>query len=218
MIENHDRAEGIFILGAGGLGREIVAWNTLSINPVLILGFIDDKAEELNSEVRVGSHSYEVISLQTAIEKYKLSKFIPAISNPNTKFDLVMKLVNEGLVLTSYVHCTSLISPGTVISEGAIICPQVTISTNVFIGESVLLNVGTRVGHDCKIGNYSSILGGNLINGEVSIGDKCLIGAGAIIRPGKVIADYSVVGIGSVVVRNVKEGTTVFGNPAHQIS
>jgi acetyltransferase-like isoleucine patch superfamily enzyme len=61
-------------------------------------------------------------------------------------------------------------------------------------------------------------LGGNLINGDVTIGDKCLIGAGAIIRPGKQIANYSVVGIGSVVIRNVNEGATVFGNPAQKIS
>ena len=218
MIQKLEHFNGIFILGAGGLGREIAAWNTLTNNPIPILGFIDDNAQNLNHEIRVGKHNYPIISLSTAISDFKNHKFIPAISNPHLKQELIEQLSNGGLVLSRYIHDTSFIAPDVVISEGVIICPQVSISTNVIIGKSVLLNVGTRIGHDCKIGDFTSVLGGNLINGDVTIGNKCLIGAGAVIRPGKIIENSSVVGIGSVVIRNVKEGTTVFGNPAQLIS
>ncbi len=58
------------------------------------------------------------------------------------------------------------------------------------------------------------MLGSASINGDVTIGNNVLIGCGAIIHPGKKVGDDAVVGMGSVVFRNVKARTTVIGNPA----
>lgn len=48
----------------------------------------------------------------------------------------------------------------------------------------------------------------------VVIGKNVWIGGGAIILPGVTIGDDAIVGAGSVVTRDVAEGTTVRGNPA----
>ncbi|TGZ77571.1 trimeric LpxA-like protein [Ascodesmis nigricans] len=49
---------------------------------------------------------------------------------------------------------------------------------------------------------------------KVTIGDKCWIGASAIILPGVHIKDGSVIGAGSVVVKDVPPDCVVAGNPA----
>lgn len=208
---------GVYILGAGGLGREIVSWNSISNKPVTFLGFIDDCAEEINYEIETATSKYKVFSVKQAVSRLRGKPFIPAIANPELKKSLVEKLTSAGMKLSSYIDTSSKISPDVSLSTGIIICPDVTVSTNVSINTCVLLNVGTRVGHDCKIGSFSSLLGGNLINGEVSIGDLCLLGAGAIIHPRVIIGNSATAGLGSVVIRNVKPGTTVFGNPAQQL-
>ena len=50
--------------------------------------------------------------------------------------------------------------------------------------------------------------------GSSSVGDKSYISGGAVIRDGKHIGTGAKVGMGSVVVRDVRDGSIVKGNPA----
>lgn len=50
-------------------------------------------------------------------------------------------------------------------------------------------------------------------NMPVHIGKNCWIGAGAIILPGITIGDYSVIGAGSVVTKDIPSGVVAVGNP-----
>lgn len=50
-----------------------------------------------------------------------------------------------------------------------------------------------------------------------TIGDRVFIGGGSIIMPGVNIGSDSIVGAGSVVTRDVEEGSVVAGNPARTI-
>ncbi len=50
-------------------------------------------------------------------------------------------------------------------------------------------------------------------NMPVRIGRNCWIGAGACILPGVTIGDYSVIGAGSVVTKDIPERTVAVGNP-----
>lgn len=54
--------------------------------------------------------------------------------------------------------------------------------------------------------------------GKIVIEDNCFIGARSIILPGVRIGKGSIVGISSVVIRDVKPGSVIFGNPAIQVS
>ena len=49
------------------------------------------------------------------------------------------------------------------------------------------------------------------------IGDNCFIGSGTMLIAPVEIGARSVTGAGSVVTTNVKEGTTVIGNPARKL-
>jgi acetyltransferase-like isoleucine patch superfamily enzyme len=43
------------------------------------------------------------------------------------------------------------------------------------------------------------------------------VNTGAILHPGKKAGNHSMIGAGAVVLKNVKEGKSVFGNPAEYI-
>jgi acetyltransferase-like isoleucine patch superfamily enzyme len=55
------------------------------------------------------------------------------------------------------------------------------------------------------------------LGGGVQVGKMVQIFPHASIQPNVKIGDGAVIGIGSVVVKDVKENTTVFGNPARVI-
>jgi acetyltransferase-like isoleucine patch superfamily enzyme len=58
------------------------------------------------------------------------------------------------------------------------------------------------------------VVAGAEVSGSVTIGDDTWIGPQATIRDGLTIGAGVLVGIGSVVVKNIEAGTTVKGNPA----
>ena len=76
-------------------------------------------------------------------------------------------------------------------------------------------NTNSNIDHDCELGNYAYCAGVSLA-GNVVVDDNVLIGVGSCKTRSK-IGVGSLIGAGSVVVEDVKEGTTVKGNPARWI-
>ena len=85
------------------------------------------------------------------------------------------------------------------------------------IGDNVKIDNLVQIAHNCIIGKNSLIIGGAMIGGGVSIGESSWIAPNVTILQQVKIGSHCKVGIGSVVLRNVKDGMTVFGNPAKKI-
>lgn len=70
------------------------------------------------------------------------------------------------------------------------------------------------IGHDDIIGENVVITSGASIAGLVSIGKNVYVGMNATVKQRLNIGDDAMIGMGSVVISNVKDGISVFGNPA----
>ena len=73
------------------------------------------------------------------------------------------------------------------------------------------------IGHDSQIGDWTIMDCFTFTGGFASVGERVTIHTGAMILPHKVIGNNSVINAGSVVIRDVKEGATVMGNPAKEL-
>jgi UDP-N-acetylglucosamine acyltransferase len=107
-----------------------------------------------------------------------------------------------------------IIGDNNVISELVTIqCPKAEGSVTS-IGNDNIIMAHSHVGHDVKIGNECEICTGTILGGYANILDGAVIKLGCTIRNRVTVGIDSLVGMGSVVVKDVADGATVYGNPA----
>ena len=97
---------------------------------------------------------------------------------------------------------------------GANTCIAKGLIKNTIVHEGVKIDNLVHVAHSVTIGKNSLITAGVIISGSVVIGENVLLAPGVVIRNGVSIGDNSFVGIHSLVIRKVKNGSKVFGVPA----
>ena len=92
------------------------------------------------------------------------------------------------------------------------------LNENTTINNNSILAPGCRIGHGTIIGNAVHLANNVITGGNVIIGDYSFIGSSASFRPKVKIDKNTIVGTGSVVIRNtIKENTTIIGVPAKEI-
>ncbi len=70
------------------------------------------------------------------------------------------------------------------------------------------------IGHNVIIGEESVVAAGSVVGAGSIIGKNCLLGIHTIVRPHTNICDHVVVGIGSVVIKDITKPGIYFGSPA----
>ena len=71
-----------------------------------------------------------------------------------------------------------------------------------------------NIGHNCDIGENTVIASGAILNGGIKIGKNCWISSGAMIKHYVNICDDVVIGMGSVVTKDITEPGIYVGSPA----
>lgn len=83
-------------------------------------------------------------------------------------------------------------------------------------GFGVIINPSAIIGNNCVISQFVTI-GANKGNAAI-IGDRVFIGPNSCIVENVKVGSKSVIGAGSIVVKDIKEEITAAGNPAKEIS
>lgn len=138
------------------------------------------------------------------------------ISNENRR--KVYQVMNgKGAKFTNIIHPSANILRNVEVGEGNIIGAFSTLSANVSLGNMNIVQDHSNIGHDTKIGDNNHLYVGSILCGNNHISNCVSIYTGALIYPSIKIGDSSIVSAGSVVMRHVKEGQTVMGNPAKKV-
>ena len=72
----------------------------------------------------------------------------------------------------------------------------------------------TNIGHNCDIGENTVMAAGVILNGGVKVGKNCWFASGSLIKHYVNICDNVVIGLGSVVVKDIEKPGIYVGNPA----
>ena len=85
------------------------------------------------------------------------------------------------------------------------------------IKDHVKIDDQVYIAHNCTISENTLIVSGSTICGSVQIGRNVFVGASANIKQHCKIGNFVTLGMGSNVISDVAEGTTLVGNPARAV-
>lgn len=208
----------LIIVGASGFGRE-VAWAVERINAKMptwnLLGFIDDAEDIQERDI----NGYKVLGKTADIGKYKDAYFVVAVGASKVREKIVgnLKSANPNVKFETVIDPTVEISDLVTIGEGTIICAHSIITVNISIGSHTIINLDCTVGHDAVLQDFVTLYPSVNISGLTDIGHAAELGTGVQIIQGKTVGDYSIVGAGAVIVKDIPARCTAVGSPAKPI-
>lgn len=206
----------LVIVGARGFGREVsqAILDCQGYGREFILkGFLDSDANALD-----GFNGYAPILASP--EKYEIQSddvFFVALGDVKWRRHYAEVIESRGGGFRTLVHNEAHIGKNVSIDEGAYFARGVSLTVDIAVGRHTFVFDNATVGHDCQIGDYCHLSVGVFLGGGVTLGNSVTLHPGVKVAPHKRMGDESVAGIGSVVIQNVRAGTTVFGNPAQRI-
>lgn len=207
----------LFIIGAGGFGREV-----FSIIEVLAtagslprpFGFIDD-APSSTDRARVEALGSRVVgSLDDLVLRTGPFSAVLAIGSASARRSIASRLSHSQVTFPVLVHPDATVGQHVHLAEGVVVAAGSRLSTNIEVGRHVHIDQNAVVGHDCKLGEFSRLNPQACVSGGVRIGSGALVGANATVLQGLQVGDDAIVGAGAVVTRSVPSTATVKGVPA----
>lgn len=143
--------------------------------------------------------------------------FTCSIGDVHLKRKVCEKMKARGAKFQTLIFNNVQIRENVKIGEGCVIDSYAHIGSDAIIGENCLIQAFSCVAHDCVVGDYCRIDVRALMVGGVQIGNNVTIHTNAIISHKVKIEDDATVGAMSFVIKGVKQGTTVYGNPAKRL-
>lgn len=208
----------LIIFGASGFGRE-VAWAVERVNSVTptwnLLGFMDDDDSIQGNEI----NGYKVLGKTSNIKEYSNAYFVCAVGASKVREKIInnMKVINPDIKFGTVIDPSVEMSDFVTIGEGSIICAHTIVTVNISIGNHVIINLDCTVGHDAVLQDFVTLYPSVNVSGNTNIGHAVELGTGMQIIQGKTVGNYSIVGAGAVVVKDIPEKCTAVGSPAKPI-
>jgi acetyltransferase EpsM len=208
----------LIILGTGGNCLDIYD-AALAINQAAgrtvyeCLGLLDDNRDVHGKEFS----GLRVLGGLADAVKFPDAVFVNGIGSPTSFWRKADILRGTGLPLERFetiVHPQASVSILATLGRGVAVLPGATIAACAEIGNHVIILQGAIISHHCRIGDYGCIASGACLSGNVDAAPFTYIGANSSVRNGIKIGTRALIGLGSVVVKDVLENTVVAGNPA----
>lgn len=202
------------LYGAGDLGLEVLELykhcNAADSRYDEVF-FVDD-----DSGVRASaSASMRVVGFEGLVEQAAVSsvEVTICVGDPCVRALLAEKVRGAGIGLATLVHPSVEVPESASFGEGCIVYPGTYVGPNAHVGANTLVIRGA-LAHDCSVGRDCVLSTGAILSGHDVVGDQTFIGAATAVKEGVTIGSHVIMGMGSMVFRDVEDGLVVLGNPA----
>lgn len=206
----------LIIIGARGFGREVydLAIQCSGYNiEYVVKGFLDDKSDALN-----GFENYpQIIS---SVEDYEIQEndiFVCALGTVKWKKYYAELILEKGGSFINLIHPSTKLNTNVCVGIGLIVFMYANISNDCIIEDFVTIQGYVGLGHDTKIKKWAHLSSYSFTGGFVILEEESTLNTRATILPHITVRKGATVGASSLVIKNVKEHTTVFGVPAKKL-
>ena len=207
----------------GGIGNGTVVASTVEdINSVKneweIIGFLNDfEKGPINGYPVLGK-----IDNTTAKKylQYDDVHFLYTLISAKLNFKFQHKLTDLQIPQERFakiIHPTAVISKFSKIGYGVCIQPFVSVGPNVTIGNHIQIYAQSLIGHNSTLDDYSYIANNSCVGAHVHLKEGAYLGTNCSLLENVTIGEWALVGIGTVVLKDVPPYTKVVGNPARVI-
>jgi sugar O-acyltransferase (sialic acid O-acetyltransferase NeuD family) len=181
-----------------------------------VIGFLDNDKNKIGKDF----HGYKVLGeLRMAAQLVDLNtvSFLNLITRDcQTRLITSLEVTKIGGNFTNLVH-PSVNLEQVKVGIGIYIQENVILQAGVMIGNNCAINAGSIVSHEVKLGNSVFLAPGCRLAGCIEVEDGVFFGVGATVMPRIKIGKWSIIGAGSVVIRDVPPYSVMAGNPAKVI-
>jgi len=205
------------IFGTSGFAREV---NDIANELGFRTMYIARDQAELDACV-----SPEDVILERDVGRHTDMQFAIGIGENSVRQKLSQRF-GDGLRFVNLIHPSASFGKGQLEAvnarRGVIVCAGVRFTNNIGVGDFTIFNLNATIGHDSIVEDFVNVSPGANISGNVHVGARCWIGTGAAVNQGKggaklVIGADTVVGSGSVVVKDCEPNAVYIGIPARKI-
>ena len=199
----------IAIIGGGGFAKEII--EVIQMNGDEVYGIFATK-NSLN-------YPYHGYLKELNEHKNRFDGVIIAIGAVNkegveNRKKIIQFIEQNNIPLISVISPFATISKNVKIGKGVYIGHNVLVSVDSEIKDNILINHNAVIGHDVIINENVSIGPQVFLGGGVEIEKDVMIGVGATIRQGLKIGSNSIIGMRSIVMKNIKEDSIILQPPS----
>jgi acetyltransferase EpsM len=139
------------------------------------------------------------------------------IGDNETRCRLFEELLARKEQFATVIHPRATLAHDVRMGIGTVVFAGVVVNTGANIGDNVILNTSCTIDHDCEVASHSHICPGAHLGGTVGVGVGAFVGIGSTIIHNKNVGEWSTVGAGAVVIKDVAPLTTVVGVPARPL-
>lgn len=215
---------GLYLIGAGGLALQLCGWFGRNWGEGLQLkGFIDAWGQT-DILGRMGEAGRGLAALTfSSFQAAPGDHFVLAVADPGAKRAMLEQArgscaVERGQFI-SLVHPQAIVSTDCAVElgRGVVIGPYCVVEPHTAIGDFVTLNMYSSVGHDCRVGAFTTLSPRSAVLGGGRVGHDCFLAAGATVNVRTEVGEHAFVGMNASVISAVPPWTRVYGVPARVV-
>ena len=187
-------------------------------NKYQIVGIIDS-IHEIGSD----RYGYKVLgkqdNLNNIIKEYNIEGGIITIGDNWSRYYVYNSIIKQvpNFEFVNAIHPSVIIGKNVQIGFGVVMMAGVIVNPLAKIGNFTFFATGSQIEHDCQIYDYASVSAGSIMGGYVSIGKFSAITLGVTILDRLKIGENSVIGSGSLVLKDIPDNVLAHGNPINKI-
>jgi sugar O-acyltransferase (sialic acid O-acetyltransferase NeuD family) len=187
-------------------------------NKYEIVGIIDS-VHEIGTE----RYGYNVLgrqeNLSDIVKEHNIDAGIITIGD-NWSRSIVYNAITKQMPSFQFVnaiHPSVIIGKNVDLGFGVVMMAGVIVNPLAKIGNFTFFATGCQIEHDCIIEDYASVSAGSVMGGYVTIGKFSAITLGVTILDRLKIGENSVIGSGSLVIKDIPDNVLAHGNPINKI-
>jgi len=202
----------IWMFSASGFGREV--YGAAIRAGFRVKGFIEKEIDSVWNGV-------PIISENIFFKNYNPEAVVVAVGDPNLREKIVNKIKDKfpkcGFPNIIDSTCILLVPETISLGKGIVMMPYCYLTTDISIGNFCQFNIGTGIGHDCVIEEYVTTGMNPNIAGNNKIGKNTRLGSNVTTKEHITICNNVMLGIGTVVVKDITESGVYIGNPSKKL-